>query len=133
MFRTKKHPVPLGSSSYIIHHPISQMRRLRAIKGRDSTLTVCPFHGTAETKTLSTQKTAHLYSWDLKQSWAQTRLLSTCSRNGVGATDLNSICSKEHLSGSHGGEVSTFNMKSDLWEFWLGEGHPFPEPGDWIT
>lgn len=36
MFRTKKkHPVPLGSSSYIIHHPISQMRRLRAIKGRD--------------------------------------------------------------------------------------------------
>lgn len=31
----KKHPVPLGSSSYVIHCPISHMRRLRPIKGRD--------------------------------------------------------------------------------------------------
>lgn len=47
-------------------------------------------------------------------TWAQTRLLSTCSsRNGVGATDLNSICSKEASLAVMGERVSTFNMKSD--------------------
>lgn len=56
----KKHPEPLGSSNYFICPPISQMRKLRLIKGTDLLKVFLPFHGRTDTKIPLPPKTGDL-------------------------------------------------------------------------